>query len=81
MWHVKGRGETYTGFWWEYLREGDHLEDPDVDGKKINLDLQEVGCEGLEWIELAQDRDSWWALSIAVINLRVPYNAGNILTS
>jgi hypothetical protein len=38
----------------------------------INMDLQEVGCRGMEWIELAQDNNRCWALVKAVMNLRVP---------
>ena len=43
---------------------------PRVDN--IRMDLQEVGCGHVDWIGLAQDRDRWLRLVIAVMNLQVP---------
>jgi hypothetical protein len=38
----------------------------------IKIDLREIGWDGVDWIDLAQDRDQWRALVNAVINLRIP---------
>jgi hypothetical protein len=38
----------------------------------IKMDLQEVRWKAMDWIGVAQDRDRWWALVNAVMNLRVP---------
>ena len=60
--------EGFTGFWWGNLRERPRhgWEDNKM------MDLQEVGCRDMDWIELAQDRDRWLAFVNAVTNLRVP---------
>jgi hypothetical protein len=47
------RGEVWTGFWWENLRERDHWEDPSVDGMIIFIWIN----RSMDWIELAEDRD------------------------
>jgi hypothetical protein len=44
----------------------------------IKMDLLEIGWGGVDWIGQAQDRDKWRALVNAVMNLRVPYNAGKL---
>ena len=38
----------------------------------IKMDLEDVGCGGVDWVKLAQDRDRWRALVYAVVSLRVP---------
>jgi hypothetical protein len=60
-----------VGFWWGDLREGEHLGDPGIDGRILKWIFKQWDG-GMDWIELAQDRDRWRALVNAVMNLRVP---------
>jgi hypothetical protein len=52
--------------------EGDHLGDPGVDGRIILKLIFKKWGGGMDWIELAQDRDRWRVLVNAVMTLRVP---------
>jgi alpha-glucosidase (family GH31 glycosyl hydrolase) len=50
-----GEERKCARFWWEILKERDHLEDRGIDG--IRMDLRDIGLGCVEWIQLAQDRD------------------------
>jgi hypothetical protein len=55
----EGRG-VYSILVWGNLRERDHWDDPGLRWEYNKMsDLQEVGCGGVDWIDLAQDRDRW----------------------
>jgi hypothetical protein len=47
----------------------------------IKMDLREIGWGAMNWIDVAQDRDQWRALVNTIMNLRVPKNAGKLLSS
>jgi hypothetical protein len=45
------------------------------------MDLRYLGWGGMDWIDLAQDRDQWRGFVITGMNFRVPYNFGNFTSS
>jgi hypothetical protein len=53
-------------YWWESQRERDHWEDQNIGGWAI------VKWHGMDWIDLAQDRDQWNAVVNTVTNFLVP---------
>jgi hypothetical protein len=50
MWHLWGRREVHTGFWWGDPREGDHLGDPGVDGRIILRWIFKKWDGNMDWI-------------------------------
>jgi hypothetical protein len=61
---VWGKGGAYR-FWWGNLRERDHLEDLGIDRKWIFKKWD----GGMDWIDMAHDRDKWQAVVNVVMNL------------
>ena len=59
-------------FWLGNLSERDHLKDPGVDGRIILKWVFEKWDGGIDWIDLAQNRDRWQAIVNVVMNLQVP---------
>jgi hypothetical protein len=45
------------------------------------MDLRDIGRDGMDWIDMAQDRDQWRVLVNTVLKLRVPLNAGEFLSA
>jgi len=66
---VQETGEAHTGFWWGNLSRRDRLEDFGVHGRATLMDLQEVQLKGMDWIDLAQDKERWEPLMNAVMNI------------
>jgi hypothetical protein len=62
---------VYRGFWWGKLKRRDHLEDRVVDGGIILKWVFRKWGWSTAWIDLAHDRDRWWALVNVRIKLRV----------
>jgi hypothetical protein len=66
------RAEVYTGIWWRIVKKRQFGRPTRRCEDNINMGLQEVGCGGVDWIELSQDREGWWEIVNVVMNLRVP---------
>jgi hypothetical protein len=88
VWMIKSRRKRWAQ---HVARMGDRrvvlVVKPEENGRlrhrwedNIKMDLLNVGCRDMDWIEMAQVRERWRALVIAVINLRVPQNSGNFFT-
>jgi hypothetical protein len=68
---------VHTGYWWETLRESEHLHDLNVDGRTILKLVFSKWDGGMDWIDLAQDRDRWreFAHAVTVIYVSVKVHA------
>jgi hypothetical protein len=65
-----GKREIYAGFWWRNLKERDDLEDLGID--RILKWILNISCDGVNWINLFQDKNKWWPLTNMVMNFWLP---------
>jgi hypothetical protein len=65
-------GQQWTGVWWETLKERECFEDLVIDGRMTKIYRMEIDWDGVDWADLTQDRDNWWAVVNTVMNLLVP---------
>jgi len=72
MWHIWKAEGAHTEFWWGYLKKKTLGRPRHRWEDNIKIDLQDVGWGGMNWSDLAQDRDRLHVLVNAVINLGVP---------
>ena len=81
MWHVWKTGQVHTVFCWLYRRGRGHLENLDVDGRIILKLIFKKWDEGMDWIDMADDKERWRDFLSAVMNFWVAYDARNFLSS
>jgi hypothetical protein len=74
-------GDKYTQIFPESLKGVDHLGHLCVEHDIIKVDLTGIGCEGVEWIQLASDNGRWRDIVNTVVNFRLSQRAGNLFTS
>jgi len=61
------------------VKEREHFEDPGIDVRIILKEILKIGQKGVEWIQLAQDRDKWQAVVAMGKKIRVLSKAGSFL--
>jgi hypothetical protein len=57
------------------MRERKYVKELDLDGIILQWTFKKWGGGGMDWIDLAEDRERWWTLVNAVVNLRVPWSS------
>ena len=66
----------HAGFCLENLKERDNFGQLGINRDNVKMDLKETGWEGVDWMDLAQDRNKLWAVVNKVMNFQLSYNAG-----